>query len=113
MQSYTMYKEGSFTVALCVSNISTIQRDIVLSLGVKEVFLALDKEYEEAYTSEADQYADKLIRLAGMFTPYVTTWILFDTQGLLRKKDSPTDRGRKVLEELMKTKFEIETKKEE
>ena len=42
MQSYTMYKEGSFTVALCVSNISTIQRDIVLSLGVKEVFLALD-----------------------------------------------------------------------
>lgn len=113
MQSYTMYKEGSFTVALCGSNISTIQRDIVLSLGVKEVFLALDKEYEEAYTPEADQYADKLIRLAGMFTPYVTTWILFDTQGLLRKKDSPTDRGRKVLEELMKTKFEIETKKEE
>ena len=110
MQSYTMYGKDSFTVAVCGSNISTIQRDLVLSLGVREVYLAMDKEYQEAYTEASDKYAEKLLKLASLFTPYVTTWVLFDTEGLLGYKDSPTDKGKDVFEKLMKNKFEIETK---
>lgn len=110
MQSYTMYGKDSFTVAVCGSNISTSQRDLVLSLGVREVFLGMDKEYHEAYTDESDRYASKLLKLASLFAPYVTTWVLFDTEGLLDYKDSPTDKGKDVLEKLMTNKFEIETK---
>ena len=109
MQSYTMYGENSFTVAVCGSNISNAQRDLVLSLGVREVFIGFDKEYHEAYSDESDAYADKLLHLAGMFAPYVVTYVLFDTQGLLGYKDSPTDRGQAVLEALMRSKIEIET----
>lgn len=109
MQSYSFYGEDSFTVAVCGSNISSAQRDTVLSLGVKEVFIGFDKEYKIAYSPQSDAYAEKLIRLASMFSPFVTTYILFDTKDLLGYKDAPTDRGQAVLEELMKTKFEIET----
>jgi len=109
MQSYAMYGDRSFTVAICGSSISTAQRDLVLSLGVREVFLALDKEYHTFGTPESRHYAEKLIRLAQLFTPYATTYVLYDTEDLLNYKDSPTDRGREVLEQLMRTKFEVET----
>lgn len=109
LQSYAFYGEDSFTVAACGSNISNFQRDLILGLGVKEVFLGFDKEYHEAYTPESDDYADKILKLAGQFSPYVTTYVLYDIQGLLNYKDSPTDRGRDTLERLMKHKFEVET----
>lgn len=103
----TYYGNNNFAVAVCGSNISTYQRDLLIGLGVREVFLAFDKEYAEAYTDESDNYADKILKLASMFTPYATTYVLWDTQGLLNQQDSPADRGKEVLEQLMKTKFEV------
>lgn len=110
LQSYTMYGDKSFVVAVCGSHISTAQRDMILSLGVKEVFIAMDKEYHQIGTPESDTYKEKLAYLAGMFAPYMVTYIVADTGNLLRYKDSPTDRGRKVLEQLMEQKFEAWTK---
>lgn len=109
LQSESFYGSNNFTVAVCGSNISTIQRDLILGLNVREVFIAFDKEFHEAYSDESDNYAERILRLAGMFTPYVTTYVLWDTEGLLGYKDSPTDRGQEVLEKLMKGKFEVET----
>lgn len=103
------YKDNSFAVAVCGSNISTFQRDMLISLGVREVFLAFDKEYHEPYSDESDTYADKILKLASLFTPYASTYVLWDTQGLLSYQDSPADRGQQVLEQLMKTKFEVNT----
>ena len=81
----------------------------MLSLGVREVFLAFDKEYHEPYSEESDLYADKILKLASLFTPYVSTFVLWDTEGLLSYQDSPADQGKAVLEQLMKTKFEVNT----
>ena len=103
------YGDSSFAVAVCGSHISTHQRDLLLSLGVQEVFLAFDKEYYEPYTEQSDLYADKILKLASLFTPYVSTYVLWDTQGLLSYQDSPADRGKDILEQLMKTKFEVNT----
>lgn len=112
LQCYSYYGSDSFAVAVCGSNVSTIQRDIILSLGVKEVFLAFDKEYHEAFSDESDEYSLKILRHASLFTPYMTTYVLWDVEDLLGYKDSPTDRGKEVLEKLMKNKFEVETEKE-
>lgn len=112
LQSAAYYGDQSFTVAVCGSNISTVQRDLVLSMGVQEVFLAFDREYQAAYTDESDAYAEKILRLASLFTPYVTTYVVWDTGDLIGYKDSPTDRGKEVLEALMRAKFEVETTKE-
>lgn len=109
----TYYGNNNFTVACCGSNISNYQRDLILNLGVKEVFIALDKEYHEPFTPESDAYSEKILSLAYKFCPYVTTYVLWDTKGVLDYKDSPCDKGKEVLEELMKTKFEVSTKEEE
>lgn len=112
LQSWSYYGENSFTVAVCGSNISTIQRDLILNLGVHEVFLAFDREYKIPYSDESEDYAEKILRLSSLFTPYVTTYVIWDTGTLLGYKDSPTDQGKEVLETLMQQKFEVETEKE-
>lgn len=109
LQCASYYGEDSFAVSVCGSNISTFQRDIIVNLGVREVFLAFDKEYQEAFTEESDLYADKILKLASLFTPYATTYVLWDCDGLLDYKDAPTDKGKEVLERLMKNKFEVTT----
>lgn len=109
MQCSSFYGSDSFAVSVCGSNISTFQRDMVVKLGVREVFLAFDKEYHEAYTEESDNYADKILRLASLFTPYATTYVLWDCKNLLGYKDSPSDKGKDILEQLMREKFEVTT----
>lgn len=94
LQSYSYYGENSFTLAVCGSSVSTVQRDTILKLGVSEVIIAFDKEYHVPYTPEADKYSAKLLRVAQMFAPYVRTCLLFDKWGLIGYKDAPTDRGR-------------------
>lgn len=112
LQSAAYYGEHNFTVAVCGSSISTIQRDLILSTGVHEVMLAFDREYRTPYSAKSDVYGDKLLRLASLFTPYVTTYVIWDTGDLIGYKDSPTDHGKETLELLMKQKFEVETMKE-
>jgi hypothetical protein len=108
------YGRGNFTVACCGSNISITQRNIILSLGVNEVFIAFDKEYHQAYSSESDDYSEKIHKLAYLFTPYVTTYVLWDCKdNLLDYKDSPCDKGQEVFEKLMKNKIEIVTQGDE
>lgn len=103
------YGGSNFAAACCGSSISRCQRDTILNLGVKEVFLAFDKEYHEAFTEESDAYSEKILALAYKFCPYVTTYVLWDTEGLLGYQDSPCDRGKDVLERLMEQKFEVLT----
>lgn len=110
------YGESNFTCAVCSSNISNFHRDILLSLGVEEVFIALDKyrppkehETEEKYQEKLVEYQKKILKLAAKFTPYVRVYVLWDYEGLLDYKDSPADKGKETLEELMRRKIEIGT----
>lgn len=107
------YGSNNFTAAVCGSSISQYQRSLILRLGVKEVFLAFDKEYHTPFTPQSDFYAEKILSLAAKFAPYVTTYVLWDTQGLLQYKDSPADRGQATLEQLMQSKFEVTTLEDE
>lgn len=111
------YGDDNFTVACCSSNLSNYHRDILLSLGVEEVFIAFDKfrekkpeESEELYQSRIIEYQERLIKLAQKFSPFVRVYVLWDSEGLLGYKDSPADKGKEVLEQLMKNKIEIGTK---
>lgn len=105
----TYYHQNNFTVAVCGSNITDTQCRIIRSLGVKEVMIAFDKEYEDIDTYQAELYGNKLKKLASKLTPYCTVYILWDTDGILRRQDSPADKGQEALEILMKKKVEITT----
>lgn len=107
------YGEDNFTVAVGGSNISNYQRDLLLQLGVEEVFIGFDKQFEDPESIIAEKYAKTLLKLAKKFSPYVRTYILWDELHLLGLKESPADKGREALETLMKSKYEINTIDEE
>lgn len=105
----TYYKDNNFSVAVCGSSISLNQRDIILSLGVKEVFLAFDKEYKEVGSEEYLQYIENIKLKAKLFSNYCVVYVLWDEEDLIGYKDSPIDRGKEIFEILMKNKIEIKT----
>lgn len=113
------YGDNNFSVASCSSNITNYHRDILLSLDIEEVIICFDRfrdkvenETDEKYQKEIENYQNKLLKLARKFTPYVRTYIVYDDFGLLQPKESPVDRGKDTLEQLMKCKYEIKTMNE-
>jgi vacuolar-type H+-ATPase subunit I/STV1 len=113
------YGDNNFSVASCSSQITNFHRDILLSLEIEEVIICLDKfrnrksnESEEKYQEEIINYQEKLLKFASKFTPYVRTYIVWDDFEVLDYKDSPCDKGRDILEQLMKCKYEIKTNDE-
>lgn len=115
MKCDSLYGKSNFTVAACGSSISNYQKSLILNLGVREVFIAFDKPSEEIANDKEllDKYMQRIGRLASKFSPYFTTYILWDTENLLNYKDSPVDKGQEVLEQLMKNKIEVYTESEE
>lgn len=109
----SIYGKNSFAVAISGSNISDWHAKTLINLGIEEVFLALDRQYKEQESEEAYKYAEKLIKYARKFSPYVRTYVLWDEENLLDYRDSPIDKGKEVLEVLMKQKYEIKTKESE
>lgn len=104
-----LYQENNFSVASCSSNLTNFHRDILLSLGVEEVIICFDRHSENATEKHIEEYQKKLLKLAKKFVPYCRTYILWDDFDLLGSKMSPVDKGKEVLEQLMKTKYEIKT----
>jgi len=122
MLAHDYYGEDAFVVATCGFNISNWQRDILLSLGVEEVILGFDRDYDllgfDGYDENSPEYQiflryiKRIYSLAHKFTAYCRTYILWDDMGLLGKKDSPFDKGKETLEILMRNKVEITTERE-
>ena len=109
MQFESFFPNQNFSVALCGSNISKIQVEMLLDLGVEEVIIALDKEFTKLNSKEADINYDKLTRLCRMFSSYTNVSMVFDRKNLLQLKDSPSDRGRETFIELFKNRKTITT----
>ncbi len=110
MQFESYFPNQNFSVALCGSNISKQQVEMLIKLGVQEVIIALDKEFTILNTPESEIYREKLERLCGMFSSYVTVSMIWDRWKLLDLKDSPSDKGREVFVELFKKRRIITTK---
>ena len=117
--SDSYYGNKSIAVATCGFNISEWQLRTLLSLGVDTIYLGFDKDYdinkEAEYSKDKaiwDNYQHYIMRLntlAKRIAPYCNTYILRDRKGLLGEKDSPFDKGKNILEELIKDKMLITT----
>ena len=111
MQCATMYGvENNFCVATCGSNLSEAQMDLLINLGVEELILGYDKEYTtKKGEPETVAYFQKLVKHVQHVTQYMDVYIIMDYDDLLGYKDSPTDRGKEVLEKLMSNKIYVGT----
>lgn len=104
LQCESYYGENNFSVALSGSNISLMQVNMLLSLGISECIIALDKEFTDLMSEESLKYQAKLIKLSHLLNKYCRVNVIYDTQNLLDYKDSPSDKGKIILEELLQNK---------
>lgn len=63
------YGEDNFVVAICGSNMSKYQAELLLNLGIEEVIIAIDKEYMQVDTPEFDEYMKKVKKNRKAFAP--------------------------------------------
>ena len=108
LQSYSYFHEDSFTVATCGSSISQTQIKILLKeLQVEEIIYAPDRDYHDAQSFEAEAWWQKQIKKLAPLVPYVKVCLVADKKDRLEYKDSPTDKGKDTLLELMDEKYII------
>lgn len=117
--------DKNISVAMCSMNFSAYQRDILLLLGVQEINICYDKQYEldklEYFKNknnkdltkeeriekkkkiiEYNSYFKKLLKIYRLVGNYMQMYVIADFDNRLDYKDAPIDRGKEVYEELFK-----------
>ena len=104
----SFYGPYSVAVATCGSQLNRFQINLLVQeLGVTEIILAYDKEYDEPYSAQGIAYRKKLIDKCERYRGLANFYYIFDEHNLLDKKDAPCDKGQEVLETLMKRRIKI------
>lgn len=100
--------EDNIAIALSSSSLSLIQVEMLKELGVEEVIIALDKEYEKYGSLEEKSYAIKIKKgIINKLMGYFNISVIWDTEDLIGYKNSPSDRGAEVFWKLMKNRLRI------
>lgn len=110
LQADTMFGDNNFTVALCGNSLSEYQKNIILNLDVDEVIIGLDRQFKEVDSNEAFRWAQHIKKqIINKLSAYVKVSVLWDIDGLLPYKASPTDCGKDILLKLFDTKIYVPT----
>jgi hypothetical protein len=117
--SDSFYGENSITVATCGFNISNWQKEILLKLGVTEIILAFDKDFNPKNFEDIQDindlnykrylnFCDRLTKFSNSFTQDCVVSVLWDEYELLNEKDSPFDRGKEIFETLYRKRVKMD-----
>ena len=101
-------EENDISVACCGSNLISYQVQLLLSLNVNEIVIALDKQFKEIGDLEWQKWTAKLKTIYNKFGAYVNISFIFDKWNLLDYKDSPIDKSKETFIELFKKRVTIE-----
>ena len=85
--------ENDISVAVCGSSLITYQVELLLSLGVKEIIIAFDKQFQDVNDDEGKRWIKKLKDIHKKYSNKCQISFMFDKKGLLGYKDSPIDAG--------------------
>jgi len=106
-------QDNNITVATCGMTFSLYQRDLLISLGVTEIIIAYDMQYElnkidkqnKKKWEEYCSYFKRLIKIAKSTMDYCNISIISCWDDRINYKDSPIDKGKEIFEELYKERF--------
>ena len=102
------YGEWANSVACCGSNVNKFQINLLVNvLGVNEITIAFDKEYDDWRSEEAKIYRLKLEGMCKEYKGLANFSYIWDMDNLLGKKDSPFDKGKEVFEKLYKYRIKV------
>lgn len=102
MMMNTFYKDDNYSVALSGHNLSKSQIDFLYTLPIDEIIIGLDKDYKENDLETKQALEELIIKKYQHLTNRFNVSVLWDTDNLLGYKDSPTDKGKNVFDQLMK-----------
>ena len=100
-------QEHDISVAVCGSSLSSYQVKLLLDLGVEELIIAFDKQFQELGDKEHIGWVKKLKEINKKYSSYVKISYMFDKWGLLGYKSSPVDEGKEKFLELFDKRFSI------
>lgn len=101
-------EESDISVACCGSNIINYQIKLLLSLNVKEIIVAFDKQFEELGNDEWRKWITKLKAIYYKYSNYVKISYIFDKENVLDYKESPIDKTPDIFLHLYKNRITIE-----
>lgn len=104
----SFYQGEGIGVALGGSTLTDNQVELLESLDIQEVVIGLDKEFDEVGEALERYYAEKILKtMADKLQGRFNISVLWDVKNLLDKKDSPTDKGKNVFEQLWNGRINI------
>lgn len=101
--------ENDISVAACGSSLINYQVELLLSLGIDEIIIGFDRQYEEINDLSWRNWTKKLYQIHNKYGSMVTISFLWDNprNHLLKYKDSPIDQGPDVFQYLFKNRIQI------
>ncbi len=97
--------ENDISVACCGSSLSSFQVGLLRELGVKEIIVAFDRQFQEINDDEFKRLTKKLITIYKKYGQYVKISAIFDKDMITGYKDSPIDCGKDTFEYLLKNRI--------
>lgn len=101
------FPNNDISVAVCGSNLTKYQVQLLLSLEVEEICIAFDKQFKEIGDNEWKSWTKKLKDIYKKYGTDVKISFIFDKWNLLGYKDSPIDNGKDVFLELFKRRVNL------
>jgi hypothetical protein len=105
MKMDTIYGADNISVAVSGKNISKTHIQMLVELGVKEVIIAFDREYDSI--NELNKKLEEYRRITKQMKHFFNISIMIDKEFTLPFKESPIDRGKDVFEKLLATRVFI------
>ena len=93
MMDSLLGENANISVACCGSNISKKQVDLLLEMGVGEMIVAFDKEYNTIGDADFKRQVKMFTNIHKRFSPFLEVSFMFDKEGILNFKSSPIDEG--------------------
>lgn len=86
-------KDGDISVAVCGSSFTQYQCSLLLDLGVEEIIIGFDKQWQQLDDDEFQRWTKKLESINEKYKKYVLISFIFDKNNLLKYKSAPIDEG--------------------
>ena len=99
--------DNDISVAACGSSLINYQVELLLSLGIDEIIVGFDRQYENIGDPTWKNWTKKLKQIHSKYGSIVQISFLFDKEYILNFKDSPIDQGPEVFMELFKNRIQI------
>ena len=100
--------ENDISVAVCGSSLINYQVQLLLDLGVQEIIIAFDKQFQKSGDDEYKRWIKKLTDLHKKYSNLCQISFMFDKSGEdLGYKESPIDRGAETFTKLFKERIRL------